>query len=424
MLSPCLSDTVDGTITSAVTYFAISGDTDPPCDPGEDIVDATVDTAIVDSSRVGCVGWTTERPTVGEDEYLWMCYRLTLADGSTTWTTPVLVTDDYMRTSVASLAITADAITTEVSTLAGELSEVEQTATSLKSKVQSNFDVLSSEITQLADSISMCVTTDSDTGYLRLGTGDDDTVKFTVDTDNFTIDESGNVTMAGKVTATSGTVGGWNINSQKIYGTAADGTTTAVMQISGLTEDTAYVFACGGTSHSSYADCPFRVNKIGGMWVQDVIVAEGLVAGTNISATGNVYATALVGDNDGGLYCKDTEGTARRVAYLSTNDNMVLGNTNFPTYLYGTTTYANDQRVKEVQHGNVAISVSAADTPTSVEVTFPTAFFGVPDVVVSAATSSPATSFVGVLSPSATGCTIYLTRTTTGEITVRWMAAY
>lgn len=261
----------------------------------------------------------------------------------------------------------------------------------------------------LSNSIKLSVTVDEETGYLRLGTGEDGTIKFTVDADNMTFDEDGNLSIAGTINSEDGVIGGWNIASTKIYGTADDKTTVAVMQISGLSDDTAYIFACGESSngHSSYADCPFRVNKLGNTWVNRLVSATYLVAG-----------------NDYGLNCLDKDGDVQRVAYLSTNNNMVFGNESFPTYLYGDGIYINSWRVKEVQHGNVAISVSAADTPTSVEVTFDKEFSGTPDIVLSAATSSPATSFVGVLNPSSTGCTIYLTRTTTGEITVRWMAVY
>lgn len=88
--------------------------------------------------------------------------------------------------------------------------------------------------------------------------------------------------------------------------------------------------------------------------------------------------------------------------------------------------YANGYRVPEVQHGNVKITPSAANTPTAKVITFAKEFSGSPDIVVSPHTSVPGTTLLGVgtAERSSTDCTIYVTRTNTTETTINWIAAY
>lgn len=83
-------------------------------------------------------------------------------------------------------------------------------------------------------------------------------------------------------------------------------------------------------------------------------------------------------------------------------------------------------RVPEIQHGNVSITPSAANTPTSKAIAFKQEFSGSPDVVASGHTSVPGTALIGVgtASRSSTGCTIWITRTNTTETTVNWIAVY
>ena len=81
-------------------------------------------------------------------------------------------------------------------------------------------------------------------------------------------------------------------------------------------------------------------------------------------------------------------------------------------------------RVPEIQHGNINITPSAANTPTSKAVTFKQEFSGNPDIIATAHTSVPGTTLlcVGTASRSTTGCTIWVTRTNTTETTVNWIA--
>lgn len=86
----------------------------------------------------------------------------------------------------------------------------------------------------------------------------------------------------GALYSVSGTIGGWTINDHKIRG--GDETTgVAVMQIP--QSASSWVFAAGGTTHSSYNDCPFRVRK------------DGYLVASNAAITGNIIANGgKIGD--------------------------------------------------------------------------------------------------------------------------------
>ena len=90
-----------------------------------------------------------------------------------------------------------------------------------------------------------------------------------INSSNFTLDSSG------KITATAGEIGGWNIKNHKLY--AGDGTDIKVVALQAPTASNLYVFAAGGTSHDSYADCPFRVTKAGKLYATDAIIHGDII---------------------------------------------------------------------------------------------------------------------------------------------------
>lgn len=77
-----------------------------------------------------------------------------------------------------------------------------------------------------------------------------------------------------------------------------------------------------------------------------------------------------------------------------------------------------------IQSGVVLITPSAANTPTYVDVKFPTAFTSAPTVVATPLSTVPGTAVLGcgVSNVTATGCRIYLTRTNTTATSVSWIA--
>lgn len=88
--------------------------------------------------------------------------------------------------------------------------------------------------------------------------------------------------------------------------------------------------------------------------------------------------------------------------------------------------YSKDIRIPETQHGTATITPSAANTPTSLDITFNKAFSGVPTVIVTPRTSVPGTTVlgVGVSAVTATGCKIWVTRTNVTDTIVNWIATY
>ena len=119
--------------------------------------------------------------------------------------------------------------------------------------------------------------------------------------------------------------------------------------------------------------------------------------------------------------------------YLHTNCNTIadrvtisIGTDGKITTPGGLNVAGNVTAPKFIQAGAVSITPAAANTPTSVDVKFPTAFPGAPRVVATAQTSVPGTTVtgVGVTNISATGCTLWMTRTNTTAASVHWVAVY
>lgn len=83
-------------------------------------------------------------------------------------------------------------------------------------------------------------------------------------------------------------------------------------------------------------------------------------------------------------------------------------------------------RIPQIQRGSVTIKPTAANTPTSADVTFAKAFSGTPTVIVTPSTSVPGTTVLGagVNSVTATGCKIWTTRTNTTDTVINWIAVY
>lgn len=109
-----------------------------------------------------------------------------------------------------------------------------------------------------------------------------------------TISPSG-ASFTGSITADSGQIGGWTIGSGKIY--AGDSTTkVAVVQKPASSID--WVFGAGGSSHSSYGDCPFRVHKDGSLYSTSGVIGGWTISSTKLTRTATGHGTVDL-DSDG-----------------------------------------------------------------------------------------------------------------------------
>jgi hypothetical protein len=73
----------------------------------------------------------------------------------------------------------------------------------------------------------------------------------------------------------------WRIGNYKIYNDLSDATGTIMIQCP--TSDYTYAFAVGGSSHSSYSDCPFRVTKYGDVYASNMKVPQMQYGAVNIT---------------------------------------------------------------------------------------------------------------------------------------------
>lgn len=164
--------------------------------------------------------------------------------------------EDYSTTAQmnAAIDVSANKIKSEVSTAVdGKLknySTIEQTDSKISSKV-SKGDI-SSLISQEAGKIS-----------IRSN-------RLSIDSTNFKLTE------AGVITSTSGTIGGFTISASKIYAGDAN---TGVIAMQRPGDGMNWAFAVGGTSHSNYSDCPFRVSKGGKLYATDATIKGKITTG-------------------------------------------------------------------------------------------------------------------------------------------------
>lgn len=278
----------------------------------------------------------------------------------------------------------------------------------------------------------------------------------------------------GSIYSIKGSVGGWTIENGKLYG--GDGSAdnpVAVMQMP--QKNNLWTFAVGGTSHSNYSDCPFRVSKDGKMrasWASLAgwTITDGKIysgdpanSGEKVSVmqipTANTTWTFATGgishDNysdcpfrvskDGRVFGTEVnvgvdDDTRGRASTLITNMGITI-NVNNSTTNYGlimeqTGSSGNPYFGVTLQGKLFARSSSGfckkgtvvckatANTPTKTSVTFSSAFSATPTVVVTPISTQPGTyvKCVSVSNVTTKGFDIYLNRTDANSTTVAWIA--
>ena len=146
--------------------------------------------------------------------------------------------------------------------------------------------------------------------YVKIKSGG----KFLVDSGKFSIDASGNVSMNGTITSTSGSIGGWSLTSSQI----ASGSGSSFVK---LDSDTSHIYAiyCG---HETAASAPFRVKR------------DGSVALTKLLAIGEDNTETEVNLRTAGLWklgyatVKSISATANSLTITTTSGSTTV---NFKT---------------------------------------------------------------------------------------------
>ena len=117
--------------------------------------------------------------------------------------------------------------------------------------------------------------------------------------------------IAGEITATSGTIGGWTANSS--YGLYTNSKTSSTSTNTGiLIQKDGGIYA--GAYNSTNGACPFQVTSAGAL-----TATSGKIGGWNLSATALYYSNATPGYNTSNLVIDPTSST--------TNSNAIGGST-------------------------------------------------------------------------------------------------
>lgn len=217
------------------------------------------------------------------------------------------------------------------------------------------------------------------------------------------------VSKDGKMRASWASLAGWTITDGKIYSgdPTNSGEKVSVMQIP--TANTTWTFATGGTSHTNYSDCPFRVSKDGHVFGTEVCVgADDDTKGRASTLITNMGITINVNNSttNYGLIMEQTGSS---------------GNPYFGVTLQGKLFARSSSGF--CQKGAV-VCKATANTPTKTSVTFSSAFSAVPTVVVTPISAQPGTyvKCVSVSNVTTKGFDIYLNRTDSNSTSVAWIA--
>lgn len=140
-----------------------------------------------------------------------------------------------------------------------------------------------------------------------------------IGTDGISLGDSSHYVKASKsgqlicnnILAEGGTVGGWTINDYKIY--AGDGVSVKTAAIQSPSSAIEWVFAAGGSKHSGYEDCPFRVNKSGKLYATGADISGAITA-----TSGNIGGCTISG---GALQIKNANIESLSVGKLTGGTN-------------------------------------------------------------------------------------------------------
>ena len=185
-----------------------------------------------------------------------------------------------------------NSIREEIIRTKGKVHEIKVTVDELSSTIYDEDTGLVSQIQQMSDEIVLKVKSDGTMVKVKLGVNPSQGSSFQVKADNIEFISNGKieltsntleinstnfkVTSSGSITANSGTIGGWTLSANKIYG---GNSTEGVAVVQRPRDSITWVFGAGGTSHDSYNDCKFKVAKTGSVYCRELNITEGSVSG-------------------------------------------------------------------------------------------------------------------------------------------------
>ena len=199
----------------------------------------------------------------------------------------------------------------------------------------------------------------------------------------------------------------------------------------GLTQNNgASIYAASGSvAIGTNAAC----NKTGALAIGANSLSDGLAScavGQNANAVGS-YSVAVAFNSNASAYNAVAIG---RNSVASANNAVAIG-CNITCDVANATTIGGkggvyitasngDWQIPLIEVGDVTISPTAANTPTSATVNFANAFSTVPHVVATPYTTLPGTKVlgVGISTVTVNGFDLYLTRTNTDSTKVHWAA--
>lgn len=200
----------------------------------------------------------------------------------------------FIGNKYAILTKDIDGLHTEFGNLEEEVhSEIEQTTSQIVLKVDDNGDIVEVALGTDPDdgtvfqvkARNIDLTAEEAINLLAGGDLNLTGKNVTITSTNFS------VTSGGQITAKRGVIGGWTITDNKIYG--GDGNTgVAFMQTPA--SNTTYVFGAGGASHDDYSDCKFRVSKDGSIYSALGFIGGWNISTGKISAGDNTTGVAVM----------------------------------------------------------------------------------------------------------------------------------
>ncbi|MCD8376870.1 MAG: hypothetical protein LUD69_07990, partial [Oscillospiraceae bacterium] len=329
-----LSDLESNSVANIVTYYAIgTSSTESPGDPDLQRAAAYTDTAMTDESQTDLVDvisgvWTTEQLTAGEDEYLWICYKQEMLDGSVNWTTPFCITDSYVRSQTTTLVteltviqgqissfVSVDTLTETVDSIGDTITEVQsqysslvetvdgitETVIDLTTTVGDNYTELSDKYTTIETTVSGITETVAD---LSTTVGDN----YTELSDKYTTIETtvnGITTTISDLEATIDTVSG-------NYTTLSEQYTTIEATVEGITTTVASLTSTVDSLSSTVTSVSVTLDGISA----SVSSIESTVSNLTSTAATEVVAYYAIGSSD--TKSPGDPDTQRAAAYTDT----------------------------------------------------------------------------------------------------------